>query len=744
MKLLALCAVTGATGVVMGGIWLSILLIIDPNAALWLNRYLPKDFHIPMATHTPPQTLNEIREELIAADLIMGQVIRSEDAILLPVWFSDEEDCDTGETGCAVLMEVRIYLTNSRNVIAEPTYRFLDRLVLDPLSEPFVFNPLIKAEGIKVDENKLYFFHHLESWENAPKPGLWLKAFGHWRGEEDNGEYGRILHYDPLQKSLRSLVPWTSPQGRSPQWLDIVGDPLPELVVNQGLSLYPEWEIYRLNKSYLELTRPDLQRLSLANPMVQEPRYQKAFSLVDQQLWGAASEELTQLRKEWRTLDPSPWTEDAQLQLDAINFQRKVWNNQCQTNWPQLGEKIISCLLASQTAQGFNDLEAAIAQGTVRETLALLTAHEARVVPHLENYRAQHPEEQTIYLWLAIFKALVNDRPSALTWFRSQPQVLSDSKTILQDLFNRLTASVQSQQQATLSFNHVLGRAQAKPPQEVRPLTWLQPQGLEIPTTATESQSWYEITVNRFFDGERWQVAPFELNLSKFSPAEDLWKTLGLTQDAMVNMRLGHKNLRLTVKGAQFFNGELRLLALADTPVSLAKKPTPAPWLVGSDRALKWVQPTALSVGEIQQLHPQWSKTILPALWNHFQATGWKSSKEKPPTPEALQQQWHSWQVFAVDLDGNQELEGIFQFQEGADGQLTAVSPVNPPDNVSSKVVILGDRGNVIYSELGPSQSQFMGIANVINQATPLFVLREKQQFSFKTVTGTAFTLPTP
>ncbi len=71
----AIAALIATGAVITGGIWLGLRLMIDPNAAIWLNRILPGWTRIPIADASPPQTLATIRDELRQTGLIAGELV---------------------------------------------------------------------------------------------------------------------------------------------------------------------------------------------------------------------------------------------------------------------------------------------------------------------------------------------------------------------------------------------------------------------------------------------------------------------------------------------------------------------------------------------------------------------------------------------------------------------------------------------------------------------------------------------
>ncbi|NEP63470.1 MAG: hypothetical protein F6K31_42325, partial [Symploca sp. SIO2G7] len=94
-------------GIVVGGIWLGILTLIDPNAIIWINQFLPAWTRIPITYASPPQTLAAIEEEIRSFGGIPGEplYLDSQKTFLLPV-LASVPNCDIS---CRQIVELRVY-----------------------------------------------------------------------------------------------------------------------------------------------------------------------------------------------------------------------------------------------------------------------------------------------------------------------------------------------------------------------------------------------------------------------------------------------------------------------------------------------------------------------------------------------------------------------------------------------------------------------------------------------------------
>jgi hypothetical protein len=114
----AIAALIAAGSIIVGGIWLGILLMINPNAVVWLNQFLPEWTRIPIAVTSPPQTLAAIQDEVRKSGLIPGEPITLDNSDLLLPLLASSPTC---KTDCEKIVELRVYQPTKPSVTRDIT-----------------------------------------------------------------------------------------------------------------------------------------------------------------------------------------------------------------------------------------------------------------------------------------------------------------------------------------------------------------------------------------------------------------------------------------------------------------------------------------------------------------------------------------------------------------------------------------------------------------------------------------------
>ncbi|NJN73910.1 MAG: hypothetical protein HC799_14405 [Limnothrix sp. RL_2_0] len=84
----AIAVLLTASSSIVLGLWLGLMLLLDPNSILWLNRFLPRWSHVPIALTNPLQTLPEIQADLDEQKFSLGAELPTvdENEVVIPVW----------------------------------------------------------------------------------------------------------------------------------------------------------------------------------------------------------------------------------------------------------------------------------------------------------------------------------------------------------------------------------------------------------------------------------------------------------------------------------------------------------------------------------------------------------------------------------------------------------------------------------------------------------------------------------
>jgi len=355
-----------ATGaIVTGGIWLGIRLMIDPNAAIWLNRILPGWTKIPIADASPPQTLATIRDELRQNGLIAGELVSlntgqpyRETPILLPI-LKSKPNC---QTNCQKIVELRLYQPIEFQQ-AELAYQLVTQLAINEQEEYFVLSSTDAITGSASRSLPFTRFNRLEN--KAPATGFWFNLWGVRLTDESPKTYGQILHYNPEQMHLSVMLDWQSPTDKPPYWQQVTGESTPELVINQTVGLEPKFQVYQVHPRQFLLNPIQLTEISLNTRADDSPTYRNSLMLARNGLWSWAYRRLQQEQKN---------TESAtvQAQLDLIRLHAQFTEAQANQTWASQGQQVLAYLIDGRWTDGLQVFQTAAVNGSAQELLIYL------------------------------------------------------------------------------------------------------------------------------------------------------------------------------------------------------------------------------------------------------------------------------------------------------------------------------------------------------------------------------------
>jgi hypothetical protein len=338
------------------------------------------------------------------------------------------------------------------------------------------------------------------------------------------------------------------------------------------------------------------------------------------------------------------------------------------------------------------------------------------------------PVQTDAKAWGALIVGAKKDKAAAIAWLKKQPQTNAAAIARISKLLDRLDPNFSDTVPPSTHLSQVVGTAE--PLKQINPADWWQLKNATLKLEA--GQTWYEVQVTAFYDGQRWRRSNFsDLKFSKADGAEPLWNLLGLTTDPQVQILVWtdtaqQDTIFATAKAVQLQNGTLRILA-AGTPLPPADsgKPLPRP-LALTTTALQWATPAMTTLTDLNQQQPKLATPILQALGTELQQTG-----QLPPgiaaTPTGLLQQndISQWQVQQIDLTGNQQPEAVFTLDPETLASLQAEPPT--PRNRSfgrSRTLIVSDTGAVLYNEFdGTAQQSLLAIADLGDGGTPTLVI---------------------
>ena len=708
-----------AAGLMVGGAWLSLMLIIKPDSVLWLNRYLPEWTKISLNVSNPPQTIGEIRLEAKEAKLRLGEAFKLDSEVLFPLW-REQVDC---QTDCEKIVELRVYQPVEGAKKEEAKYRLVRALDVPKVEEIAAIAPLRQLEKEGFATTRSLPFRKISELPNSPPSGVWLNLSGEFVRTDTKLLYGYIFHYNPNSMHLSPLIEWSTTTGKIPQWQQVTGggDSPQELLIDQSVGLEPKFKVFKIEPRNFAPDPISLEKISLREPAIETPAlkktYQQIFALSSDGLWSPALKRFQTLKNK---ATPQEWTPKAQEQLDVIALHAKITKEQCEKPWASPSQQILACLIDGRFQDSLDLFQVSLNEATAPEITTLLKTDSGRLWKRVGAALEVNPKDFAPKAWGTLILASQQDKKFALSWLKelpqNQPDTLEKVKIILDQLDNA-AISVKTTSPVALTASRIIGLAQRV--DKINNQEWLPyPDPVILPLE--EQQTWYQIQVSIFNNGLGWQKPPFKnLPSPQSNSGKDLAKQLGLEIDSSIEIAAwtedGQRQSILgMVKGVQFQGGVLKLLAVADNLANLNPgtiSPNRRPFAYTMS-ALSWLEPGSINLGDLYQIQPDWIGKVLPAMWRDLQAGGKVASGPLPEVPELLSQIGH-WSIRPVDLTGNKQPEAILTLYEDPSGNLDNL----PPSGETTKkprTMIISDAGIVIYSEFTKNKgNSWLAIADL-------------------------------
>ncbi|MBD1861320.1 MULTISPECIES: hypothetical protein [Trichocoleus] len=732
----ALALLCGAAGLTVGGAWIAILLIVDPDAIVGLNQYLPTWTRIPVANQETYQTLSEIRASIRQAGRIPGEPIslgneakganKSATAtdLLIPVLArrplcQATSTLDSTKSNCEQIVELQVYRPVEdarRQIKQEQSYWLASQIAVAGPEESFAIAPLVDANSENQGSARSLPLTTIQRFEGkVPTSGVWLLLSGELVRGDDTIAYGRVAHYNPDRDYLGWMLEWTSSTGQAPAWKAITSGATPELVVDQTVGLEPQFEVYQVQPRQFLPDPIQLEAISLSDPAFDTETYGKIMTLARSGLWSPALAWFKSLRQASEA-NPDLWSNAAQAEMDFVRLHAEATQAQAEKSWASPSQQVLTNLIDGRWARALSVFQASVDNS--QEVASLLKGDADRLWNRVEAALKVDPMQTDAKAWGALIVGAKKDKAAAIAWLKKQPQTKPAAIAQISKLLDRLDPNFSDVVPPSTHLSQVVGTAE--PIKQINPADWWQLKNSSLKLEA--GQTWYEVEVTAFYDGKRWQRSNFsDLKFSKADGAEPLWNLLGLTTDPQLQILVwtdaGQQDtVFATAKAIQLQGGTIRILAAGDPlPAPTAAQPLPRP-LALTTTALQWTTPAVTTLADLNQQQPKLANPILQAL-----ATELQQSNQLPAgvtaTPAGLLQQSEigSWQVQQIDLTGNQQIEAVFTL----DPETLATLQLDQPDAQKrpagrSRTLIVSDTGAVLYNEFnGTAQQSLLAIADL-------------------------------
>ena len=767
ISFLTLVALIATCTLIAGGIRLGILMMIDPDAVFLPERFWPSWTRISIDQASSPQTLGKIQNELYSLGLSAGEPLPLESELLLPV-LKSSTSC---QTNCQRIVELRVYQpVKARG--KEKAYQLVNQLTITEPEEYFVLSTLVSVESDNAASSRSLPLTKLTPLdEKAPAKGIWFNLSGKLIGENSPLLYGQIIHYNPDQMHLSVMLDWTNQNQLLPYWQQVTGESTPELVIDQTVGLEPQFKVYQLQPRSFVPNPIYLEEISLLQPALENLTYRQALVLAQGGLWSPA----------WQWLQSQKsgnWSARAQGQMDLIGLHAQFTKSQAEQSWASPSQQILVYLVDGRWSEAllvFKELGTAT---PLQEIAKLLDTDSEKLWERVEVALQVNPDDINIKAWGALILAAQQNSNKAerspnrdpVTWLQQLPQTKPTDIYEIYQLLDSLYAALPQTSITSTHLSQIVGASHLVT--DVNPADWLQPQlspgeqqlaiennqvdGIPInsissPTLKKEAeQVWYQVQVAAFNDGRRWWQLPFDnLQLEAISPGKQLWKKLGLETDPRIQITIWESNsiqesIIATVKGVSFQGGQLQLLAAGRPLPSLtaANNNTVSNQpLAHTDAALRWLQPTSISLSELNNLQPQRLSAILPGLWNELSGNS-QVLPEQIPSMTEIMQVIGQWSAQSIDLTGDSEPELILRIHENNLAKLLQSNLANNLKEIrdwqenrprQTRTLIFSPTGSLLYSEFSTDRSSSLSaIANLGDGGPTALVINEPNNYRLR------------
>ncbi|NEQ20565.1 MAG: hypothetical protein F6K28_15265 [Microcoleus sp. SIO2G3] len=743
----AIAIIFASGGLVVGGTWLAIRLMIDPNTVLWLNQFLPAWTRIPVAASSAPQTLAAIQDKIRQSGLIAGEPQALNSELLLPI-LALKADC---QTDCEQIVELRVYQPTGPSG-NETYYQLVTELPIVGPEEYFVLSTPVSARADDAGVSRSLPLTKLTRFDSkAPGKGFCFNLSGHQSTGDTPMTYGQIIHYNPDQMHLSIMLQWTSPNESQPYWQEITGGSSAELVVDRMVGLEPQFKVYQVKPRKFVPNPIYLEEISLAQPALYTPAYRNGMTLARHGLWSPAQQWLkSQKSKKWSTT--------AQAQLDFVQLHAQVTEAQSKQPWATPSQQILAKLIDGRWADALLVFQGAAPGSPVQEIATFLKNDPGDLWERVEAALKVNPNDENVKAWGALILTAQQNRAKAIAWLRQMTfsnTFVSTAETFtlnyqFYELLDHLEGTFTNASGGDSS--KIVGTARLV--QKPNSTDWLPPAnkntGLAIKNVSSQSstlqlepqQVWYQVQVGAFNDGQRWKQSPFsDLPLPTIAYGSQLWHYLGLGANSRIQItgwtaQGTQESTIATVKAAVYRGGTLQLLAAGEPLVSATQGTANKTKLLAyTESSLRWLEPVSISLWDLNQLQPQWVSTILPVLWRELLKSGQLKSGAFPSLTAMLSEIGH-WSVRPIDLTGNNQPEAVLTLYEdrsGASQKLDVTRPINNDQLYKPHTLIFSDAGTLLYNEFSKdAQSSLTAIADLGDGGSAALILNGSNAYNLK------------
>lgn len=624
--------------------------LIDPSFGGVSEAEILQELTLP-----PPQTINEIKEELKGANLTLGELfpIGVKDLALYPVFNLKKE-----------LKQIRIYRAGGRKFRGK--WHLADAVEVTGLRKSTIDAPRQRYTPISTRRNAdpVLPFTELSALEGeSPRDEVWFLA----SGKAPNAAFGLVFYVATQpQPRLFMLKEWVSPVGKLPQWQETIGLPpkkdvadLPEIVIDQSLASEPFFEMLRLVPTGDGANPIELRTIELTERGKIGKTYSNALILARSGLWSPAM-------KVWTKVDEK-LSIPVREQHAYIAYHAQLTAKQAAQEIADTGERVKNLLIDGQFATA---LELATRNESNARSVVNLLKKDDKPFWNRMNSSLQVNNDGKAYPWGAIMVMVRSNLPSARQWLAERSRNNAENLSVL-DVMDVAPLAVKPQQ-----FLGTLRQLDG-PPED----RWYIPPG-----QLTPGQTWYVVNPMILRDSNTWKNTPIA-EFGERSP-KTVWKALGLDRSPILNIvetdRSDYPTF-FSVSARSIWvgeGGEVEILAAGSEYVTRGVSGNRLPIVAVSGGSLSQVPSQPLS-----SLSSIIADRVSRAIYGELRSFG-----EVSLDLASFQERLQGWRVLSVDIDGDNIIELILQIQQDQ------VDLGN--DRYYPMVAVFNIQGDLIYSTI--------------------------------------------
>ena len=747
----------GFSSLVAGGAWVSVQLIVDPNAGTWLNELLPEWSPIDVASNESLQTWSQIEDNIRKQGLIPGEAIplpkaaptdTAESDLLLPIIEqSSQRTSLVCPSPCQEIVELRVYesfRSPYQRSGSKPYFRMVNRLFVQKASGGFHQSSIFSSMSGQDRAEKTGAMTNLRAFQgNVPQGGVWFNLSGQQLQGNKTIPYGQIIHYNPTHNHLSLMLEWKSQAGQAPIWQEITGGGDPELVVEQTIGLDPHFDIYQVKPQEFLPHPIKLEAISLDNRLTSDRPYRDALRLARSGLWSPALTLLEPLQEQvWNQqgeVESAEWLPGVKAQLDSIQFHALITRTQANAAWASPSQKVLAGLLDGRWSESLKVFEADL--GNTADIVGMLKIDSGRLWNRVDAALRVDKQNADAKVWGALILASQEGPEAAIAWLNRQPDTSSETKARVDRLLELLERAIATSDLLKNHQSQIVGSVSPLP--TINSAEWVQPaksNGLKL----SNKEVWYRVRVASFHNARAWRREPFsELQSNQSVYVEWLWQQLGFHNNPEIQIGVWtadgeQKTTVATVKALKVKQGSIEVLAAGKSIVSTPNAPGVPQPIALTASSLEFLQPTPIALETLSRQNPRWVVDILPAIWVELQAAGLLESGPLPPLRE-MAGNLGNWVVQAIDLTGNNLPELMLTVDDENLASLgSSVSRSSRQGKSWPRTMIFSDTGVLIYSEFTTNSEQFLtGLANLGDGGPVALVLDEPKNYTLQRWSGT-------